>query len=153
MLRTILLAFAMAFFACNDANTDQTAESENLKQVSREWARAAESGDVEKTLQYWSDDAMVISAGEPVRQGKASIREMVEGSMNMPGFKITWEPEKAVIAKSGDLGYLIENTTMSMPDSAGNAMTHRFKTVTIWKKDSAGNWKNTVDAMIPAPSN
>jgi len=40
------------------------------------------------------------------------IRQMVEGSFKIPGFKISWEPKSAEISKSGDLGYLLETTKM-----------------------------------------
>jgi ketosteroid isomerase-like protein len=39
-------------------------------QISREWSQAASTRDLEKTLSYWEDDAIVMSAGQPVFKGK-----------------------------------------------------------------------------------
>ncbi len=77
---------------------------------------------------------------------------MVEGSFSNPDFQISWEPESAEISESGDMGYLLENTRMVMPDSAGSSMTHNFKAVTIWKKQPDGKWKCVVDVLSPVPA-
>jgi ketosteroid isomerase-like protein len=66
-------------------------------QLSKEWSQAASRGDVEKIIGYWADDAVVMSAGEPVLNGKQAIRKMVEESYKMPGFRINWEPQSVVV--------------------------------------------------------
>jgi conserved hypothetical protein len=142
----------ITIISCNQQNVDTKAEGEKLMQVSREWSKSAQSGDVEKILNYWADDAVVISAGQPTLKGKKEIRQMVEGSFKSPGFKISWEPESAEISKSGDLGYLIEHDDMTMNDSTGNPVTQHYKSITIWKKQTDGSWKNVVDVMSPVSS-
>ncbi len=112
----------------------------------------AATRDVEKTLSYWAEDATVISAGQPTLKGKQAIRQMVEGSFKNPGFQISWEPKNAEISKSGDVGYLLENTRMTMTDSVGKSSVQNFKSITIWKKQSDGSWKNEVDVMSPDSS-
>jgi ketosteroid isomerase-like protein len=148
----IPLAILVILFGCNDrATTDIEAEKENLMETSRQWSRQAASGNVDSIVQYWDDDAIVISSGEAPLEGKEAIRNMVKGSFSNPGFKIEWEPEKADIAQSGDLGYLVENTKMTMTDSLGQEQAMHFKAVTIWKKQPDGTWKNVVDVMSALP--
>ena len=77
---------------------------------------------------------------------------MVEGSFKTPGFQISWEPESAEISKSGDLGYLIEHDDMTMNDSTGKPITQHYNSVTVWKKQADGSWKNVVDVMSPMSS-
>ena len=146
MITSIAFVF-MAFISCNQKEIDTKSEGEKLMQTSREWSQAAAKRDVNKILNYWTDDAVVMSAGEPVLKGKEGIRQMVEGSFKNPGFQISWEPESAEISNSGDLGYLLENTKMTMPDSVGNATVQNFKAVTIWKKAADGSWKCVVDVL------
>ncbi|MFN2457802.1 MAG: nuclear transport factor 2 family protein, partial [Chitinophagaceae bacterium] len=102
-------------------------------------------------LSYWSDDAVVISAGEPTLKGKDGLRQMVEGSFKSPGFQISWEPKSVEISKCGDLGYLLENTRMTMTDSVGKSSVQNFEAVTIWKKQADGSWKCAVDVLSPVP--
>lgn len=126
---------------------DTKQEAENLMQTSKDWSAAAEARDVEKTLAYWADDAIVYSCGDETLKGKESIRQMVEGSLNDPNFSISWEPISAEVSESGDMGYLLENSKITMTDSLGTLNTMKFNTVTIWKKQADGSWKNVVDVM------
>lgn len=153
MSKKIAIAFAAATLAgCTGQVPDATTEGRKLMQVSRDWAQAAASRDVEKTLSYWADDATVISAGDmPPIKGKQAIRQMVEGSFKSPGFAISWEPQSVDISKAGDMGYLIEDTRISFNDSTGKTMTRNYKGVTIWRRQPDGSWKNVVDMLSPLP--
>jgi uncharacterized protein (TIGR02246 family) len=150
--KTMIALTLIAFFSCNQQTVDTKTEGEKLMNVSREWSKVAATRDVEKTLSYWADDATVISAGQPTLKGKQAIRQMVEGSFKDPSFKIGWAPESAEISKSGDVGYLIEHDDLTVNDSTGNPKTTRYKSITIWKKQTDGSWKNVVDVMSPESS-
>jgi ketosteroid isomerase-like protein len=134
-----------------NATANSAAEAE-LMQVSRNWAKAAASGNLDSTLAYWSDDAVVLQPGDPAYVGKAAIKGMVEGAMKIPRFSITWAPERASISQSGDMGYLIEHNRVTFADSAGKVHTQYGKGVTVWKKDANGVWKNVVDIFNPGPT-
>ncbi len=146
--KTVFALILLSILSCKQ-KIDTKKEGEKLMQVSREWSKSASSRDLEKTLSYWSEDALVISAGQPHLKGKPAIRGMVEGGYENPIFNISWEPESAEISESGDLGYLIENTKITVNDSTGKPVIQKFKGVTIWKKQSDGSWKNVVDIMSP----
>jgi ketosteroid isomerase-like protein len=148
--------FAVA--ACSPSQTDLEAERTALMQASREWAATGATGDMDRILSYWSDDAIVLPPDQPAVVGKEAIRAFVRQSLDIPGFSITWEPEQATI--SGDLGYLIERNTVTFADSTGTVHTQHGKAVTIWRKNSAGEWKCVVDTwnnvpahpVLPAPT-
>ncbi len=118
-------------------------------QTSREWSGYASQGDVNKTVGYWADDAIIMSAGQPVLEGKENIRKMVEESFKMPGFQIKWQPLKVEVAESGDMAYLIENSQVIYQDSTGKSVTENNKAVSIWKKQGDGSLKNVVDISTP----
>jgi ketosteroid isomerase-like protein len=40
-------------------------------------------------------------------------------------------------------------STLTQKDSTGQAKKEHFRSVTIWKKQSDGKWKNVVDIMCP----
>jgi ketosteroid isomerase-like protein len=134
------------------SSTTSGAETGALMQTSRDWAKAAESGDVERTLTYWADDAIVLEPDQPAYIGKVAIRQMVRTSMKIPKFKITWAPESAVMSKSGDIGYLIEHNRVTFADSTGKVHTQFGKAVTIWRKDATGAWKCVVDIWNGGPT-
>lgn len=134
------------------SSTPSNREIDALMQTSRDWAKAAASGDVERILSYWADDAVVLEPDQRAHFGKAGIRQMVEASMKIPKFSITWGPESAVISKSGDMGYVIEHNRVSFADSTGKIQTQFGKAVTIWRKDASGAWKCVVDIWNGSPT-
>jgi ketosteroid isomerase-like protein len=77
---------------------------------------------------------------------------MVQASMKIPKFSITWGPEAAVISKGGDMGYLVEHSRFTFADSTGKVHTQFGKTVTIWRKDASGAWKCVVDVWNGSPT-
>src|SRR3954454_4527989 len=105
--------------SCNQNTVDVKAEGEKLMQLSREWSQSASTMNVEKTLSYWADDAVVMSPGQPTVKGKKAIRQMVEDSYKIPGFHINWEPESVEVSESGDMAYMIERSQITIHDSSG----------------------------------
>jgi uncharacterized protein (TIGR02246 family) len=149
MREIILIAHVLLLLSCNQTRVDKKAEGEKVMQLSKEWSQAASAGDVEKIVSYWADDAVLMSAGQPVLNGKQAIRKMVEESYKMPGFRISWQPQSVVVSESGDMAYLMENSQISFTDSSGKPITINNKAVTIWRKQADGSWKNAVDISTP----
>jgi len=57
------------------------------------------------------------------------------------GFSMRWSPVKADVGGSGDLGYTAGTYRIMRNDAEGRAVAENGKYVTVWKKDSGGNWK------------
>ena len=136
--------------SCAAPPADQAAEERQLMETSREWSRAASTGDVDAVVNYWAEDAVVMMAGLPTFTGKEAIKAYVAESFSMPGFAIGWEPIEARVSASGDMGYLLERTRVTLPDPAGILTTHEFRAVSIWRKDG-GEWRNVVDISNAPP--
>ncbi len=152
MKKTTVIAVAFMIVSCDQQKIDTRAEGEKIMQLSREWSQVASTGDVDKTVSYWADDAVVMSSQQPPLKGKKTIRQMVEESYKIPGFRISWQPQSVEVSKSGDLGYLIEDSQVSFTDSTGKVITQKNKGVSIWRKQADGSWKNVVDISTPDPS-
>jgi uncharacterized protein (TIGR02246 family) len=153
MKKNILIGLVLlTFCSCSQQKVDSKSEGEKVMQTSREWSQVASTADIEKTLSYWADDAVVMLAGQPILNGKKDIRKMVEESFKTPGFKISWEPQSVQVSESGDMAYLVEKESISMNDSSGKTMTLYSNGVTVWKKQTDGSWKNVVDVSTPAPA-
>lgn len=143
-------AAALWLTGCQRA-VDTAAEEARLMQTSREWSQAAQSRDIERILRYWADDAVIIAPGEPERRGKAAIREYLLASYEVPGFGISWEPLEATVAASGDLGYLLERTRVTVNGPDGRPVAQDYRAVTVWRKESDGEWRNLVDISNAPP--
>lgn len=137
---------------CGGEQIDTAAEQQVLMEASRDWSRAAAAGDVDAIVSYWADDAVVMMPDLPTYRGKAAIRTYVEESLKIPGFRISWEPLEAHVSDSGDMGYVIERTRVTMPDLSGRPVTHQARAVSIWRKPEGGIWKNVVDISNGDPA-
>jgi ketosteroid isomerase-like protein len=121
-------------------------------ETSRAWSRAAAGDNIEAILDYWADDALVISPGMPPLRGKPAIRTYLEQSRKAPGFRIGWEPREASLSAGGDMGYLVEDTKVSLNGPDGRPVTQHYRGLTIWRKQADGAWKNVVDISNAAPA-
>ena len=149
---SIFLSMLFVFIGCNEHNIDTKVEGEKLMQISRDWSKLAGTDSVEKMLSYYADDAVMMPPRQPPLKGKKAIREMVEGASKIPGFKISWQPLSVSISKSGDMAYMIEQNQITMNDSLGKPITEFNKTVTVWRKEIGGSWKNIIDMWNADPS-
>jgi uncharacterized protein (TIGR02246 family) len=143
------LISTMLLLACNSTPIDKEAEGKKIIQLSKEWAEVVATHNVEKTVGYWAQNAVLMAPGQPVLNGSESIRNMVEESFKIPGFNISWEPQSVVVSESGDLAYMIEKSQVSFPDSTGKTITQTNNAVSIWSKQSDGSWKNVVEISTP----
>lgn len=119
--------------------------------LSREWSSLVASGNLEAGMNFWADDALMLPPDMPILDGRAAIREYVEAAAELPGFQISWEPVSAHVSESGDMAYMIERNVTELDDPEGNRITMHGKVVTVWRKDSDGNWRNVVDMWNAAP--
>lgn len=120
-------------------------------ELSRQWSGTVATGDVEATLRYWADDAVMLPPGLPMLEGKQAIRGFVEGAAATPGFTISWEPLSAVVSASGDMAYMIERNVISVDGPDGDKTITHGKVVTIWRKSADGEWQNVVDTWNDGP--
>lgn len=124
---------------------DTAAETQALLEADRAWAKHAAAGAVDSVLTYWTEDAVVVSPGQPTYSGKAAIRQMVTASMSIPGFRINWTPRKAVVSKSGDMGYTVGTNELTAPDPTGKLTTNKGRYLAVWRKDADGKWRCVED--------
>lgn len=144
--------FVAMAVACSQTTVDQKAEAENLMELSRQWAETAQGDDLEKILNYWAEDAVVFSPDQPSARGHEEIMNMIEGSKEIPGFEINWEPKEAFVSESGDMGYVLARNYFRFQDSTGNFITVYGNAVEIWRKQPDGTWKNVVDIYNSDPT-
>ena len=125
---------------------DLNAERTQLLQRDAEWAAAASDGrDVERLVSYWTDDAVVLAPGLPAVVGKAALRRYVQDCLQIPGFRITWTSTDATFSPDGNLAYMFSRNAVTMNAPDGTPTTTEGRAVTIWRRESDGEWRCAVD--------
>ena len=131
---------------------DLQRERKRLLDRDAEWAALSSSGqDVDRILSFWTDDARVLAPGLPAFSGRAALRSYVEGALAIPGFHITWTTSEATLSPDGQLAYLLSTNAITMLGPEGQPVTTRGRGVTVWRRESDGNWRCAVDIWNEEP--
>jgi ketosteroid isomerase-like protein len=146
-LSLVLVSLLLLSTACQTQTQADTraADQAALTNLDAEWSKAAGAKDVDKTVSYYSDDALVLPPNSPALTGKAPIRAMWSGMLNAPGFGGGWKATKVEVARSGDLGYVTGSYELTETNASGKPVTDKGKFLEIWKKQADGSWKCTAD--------
>jgi len=142
----ILLCLLFLFTACgNQSTADTRADEAALRKLDDEWSKAAGSRDVEKTISYYSDDAIVMPPNIPTLTGKEAIRGLWKSMLGSPDFSGGWKVTKVEVARSGDLAYVSGSYEFNEKDDNGKPITDKGKYLEVWKKQTDGGWKCVAD--------
>lgn len=129
------------------------ADEQTIRELDAKWEKTAEARDLDGTLSYYSDDAVVLPGNAPIVQGKEAIRALWK-SLLSPDISLSWQATKVDVARSGELAYLIGTYTLTSKDAQGKPATDHGKLIEIFKKKDDGSWKVAVDMYnsdLPAP--
>ena len=128
------------------AHVDLEADRAAILATDRPWQDAIAAKDVERSVSFWSDDAVILAPGQPSLVGKDAIRRFVSESFKIPGFGIRWETTGVQVSPHGDLAYAFANTTTTFNGPDGKPSGMKAKSVTVWRKGPDGRWRCVVDA-------
>jgi ketosteroid isomerase-like protein len=116
-----------------------------LRDLDAQWAKAAAAKDVEQTIGYYSDDAIVLPPNATSAATKEAVRNVWKEMFASPGLVITWKATKVQLARSGDMGWVSGTYELTMNDASGKPIDDRGKYLEVWEKQSDGNWKCRAD--------
>jgi uncharacterized protein (TIGR02246 family) len=159
--RTGLTISALVLAACAQpqatpppaaAADTRAADEAAIRAAVKDWSAAAQAKDAEKFSSYYGDDGVVMLAGMPDFNGKPAIREAIGGMMQDPNFALSFENEKVVVARSGDLAYETGTYSLSMSDPNKKPSTEKGHYVVVWQKQADGAWKVAVDSPQSDPA-
>ena len=123
---------------------NRAADEATIRGLDAQWSKAAGAHDLNGTISYYSDDAVLLPPNAPVANGKDAIRA-VWAELAAPGVSIAWQASKVEVAKSGDLAYSTGSYTLTVGDPHGKLLSDRGKFLEVWKKQSDGQWKTVAD--------
>ena len=154
-----LIAAAFVATSCGPTATSDSgaADAAAIQALDEQWSATAAKNDVDGTVAFYADDAVLLPANAPITRDRKSIRESWAGLLG-PNSAVSWKVSKVEVAKSGELGYLYGTYSLTIRDPKGGApVSDTGKLVEIWKKQADGKWKCIVDTYnsdlpaAPAP--
>ncbi len=112
-----------------------------LRDLDVQWAKAAAAKDVEQTIGYYSDDAIVLPPNATGAATKEAIRNVWKDMFASPSLVISWQPTRVQVGKSGEMAWVRGRYELTMNDERGKPIDDRGKYLEVWEKQTDGNWK------------
>ena len=140
-IKTILIA-TLGLAA---ASVCLAADEQALRDLDAQWSKAAEAKDLDKTVSYYADDAIVMPPNASAATTKEAIRSAWKEMLTTPGAAISWKATKVEVAQGGDLAYVSGTYEETMTDASGQSVKDHGKYVEIFKKQADGTWKVVAD--------
>jgi ketosteroid isomerase-like protein len=116
-----------------------------LRDLDTKWSKAAGNKDVEQTVNFYSDDAIVFPPNEAIAATKEAIRNSWKAMLGSPGLVISWQPIKVQVGKAGEMAWVSGTYELTMNDGNGKPINDRGKYLEVWQKQTDGDWKCAAD--------
>ena len=137
------------------------ADEKAIRDADEAMSKAATAKDVDGTVAFYSDDAVVMPPNAERATTKEAIRKIWKDMLT--DTKLSWKATKIEVAKSGDLASASGTYEVTMNDVVtGKPVNDRGKYLQVWEKQADGSWKCGADiwnsdvpvaaATSPAPT-
>jgi uncharacterized protein (TIGR02246 family) len=147
----------LSFTFVGTAAAADTKIEQALRDLDAQWSAAAGAKDVEKTISYYADDAIVMPPNASAATTKEAIRTVWKDTLAST-INGSWKATRVEVARSGDLAYVSGTYEWSSSDASGKRANDRGKYLEVWEKQADGKWKCGADiwnsdlaASAPAP--
>ncbi|HRE41370.1 MAG TPA: hypothetical protein PLG90_08535 [Ignavibacteria bacterium] len=146
--------FPIGYF--NNSSIKNDNDLENMIQTDKEFSRMSEEkGFPEAFIHYADENVIKMNPGSPAIIGIDELKKVYSEPLPNDKIKLKWEPYKAEISTSGDLGFTFGNWEMNTLTKTGADTVIYGVYVSIWKKQKDGSWKYILDGgnTTPKPEN
>ena len=109
------------------------------------WLKAYQAKNAAAAAAFYDKDGAMLTPNRPRLTGKDALRKFIAKSFTLQDYDIAWRPNKAEIARSGELGYTSGSYEMSFRPPRGRLFFDKGKYLMIWKKQATGAWKVLFD--------
>jgi ketosteroid isomerase-like protein len=118
---------------------------QTLRDLDARWSKTAAAKDLEETIAYYSDDAIVLPPNSASATTKQAIRNLWKDLFASPDLVLTWKATTVKLGKSGDMAWVNGTYELAMKDATGRPINDRGKYLEVWEKQADGKWKCGAD--------
>lgn len=124
------------------------ADEKEVRDADDAWSKAALAKDLDKTVSYYADDAIVLPPNDASVTTKDGIRNLWKGFLDSLQ-SISWKTGRVEVSKSGDMAVTTGTYELTTKDGAKD----HGKYCEVWEK-KGGTWKVATDMFssdLPLP--
>ena len=139
----LFLSAYVALLSFGFVGTTTAADSKLEKAVrdaDAEWSKVASAKDLDKTVAFYADNAVVLPPNQPAVTSKDGIRNLWKGFLDS-FTDISWKTARLEVANSDDMAVLTGTYEMTMKDGSKD----KGKYCEVWQKKADGKWKVAID--------
>lgn len=138
----VLLLLALG---CASSNPSPKMDAETyIRNAGPRFASAFNAGNAATIAGFYTDDAILMEANQPLAKGSAVIREVFNQFIaNKPVLNFAADR----IVQSGDMAYEYGHYTLQMMSPAGGSTADQGNYVAVWRRQPNGEWKMAVDSI------
>jgi uncharacterized protein (TIGR02246 family) len=112
------------------------------EQIHREFEDAFNAGDIERLLELYEPDGVLIPQPGQIARGTQQVREALENFLALKG-RITLDTKVAV--EVGELAYLCNRWSLTGSGPDGNPINLGAVTAEIARRQPDGSWRYVID--------
>jgi uncharacterized protein (TIGR02246 family) len=139
----LALAATVAGAKTRSPNVDER----GIVAADRAWGYAATAKDLDQTLSFYAEDAVLLAPNAPAAEGRPAIRAFWSAEFKDPAYSLSWHTDTVTVARSGELGYA-RGSYDATYTAEGRAVREHGKFLVIWKK-VPGAWLVAADMFSP----
>ena len=98
LLVLIPSAFVATSCALSDTGDNRAADASAIQALDEQWSATAARNDLEGTVAFYSDDAVLLPPNAPIATDRKSIRESWAGLLG-PNSAVSWKVSKVEVAE------------------------------------------------------
>lgn len=127
---------------------DSRARAE-IDSLGRQWEEAANTGQVERLMEVYAPDAVILPPGGPVIEGSETIRELFRQEFERFDTKLAFTTQE--IEVEGDMAFRRGRYVWrGTPRMSGQTVETSNKFLEVWRRQPDGSWKIAVDMWNPS---
>jgi ketosteroid isomerase-like protein len=141
----LFLSASIALLSFAFVGTTVAADSKLEKAVrdaDAEWSKVAAAKDLDKTVAFYADDAVILPPNQPAVTNKDGIRNLWKAFLDS-FINISWKITRVDVAKSGDMAVLTGTYEMTTKDGGKD----KGKYCEVWQKKADWKWKVGIDTF------
>ena len=121
-----------------------------LREMEAAFERALAARDLDAFMGFWAEDAAYLAMHQPIVTGREAIRAAWAPLVEDRSVSLSWTPERAEAAASGDLGYTYGKYRLAVTAADGSRSEREGKYTTIWRRGGDGRWRVVLDTGNPS---
>ncbi len=104
--------------------------------------RAFNLGDIETILNFYEEDAVVVTEPGKTARGRRELRSFFEQVLTS---KQSARQIKTYVLEADGIALFISCWTLTAAGSGSDSLTRRFIATTVFRKQQSGEWKALID--------